>query len=84
MSDETKTDTTEKSKASKSSKKTTKMTAPAPVAVKVAQPTKRYSFDQWAARRGVPKRHRGGLRAFVKNPNRVRTLEDWDKCFENY
>lgn len=54
------------------------------VAKKVAKPVKRYSFDQWASRRAVKERHRGGLRAFVKNPGKHRTLEEWDKCFVGY
>lgn len=47
-------------------------------------PAKRYSFTQWAARNGVPAHHRGGLRAFVNNVSKHRTLSDWDKCFEGY
>lgn len=50
----------------------------------VVKPVKRFSFEQWAARRGVKEHHRGGLRAFVKNPNKYRTLEEWDKCFVGY
>lgn len=45
---------------------------------------KAYSFEQWAKRRGVPKHHHGGMRAFVKNPNKSRSLEQWDKLFANY
>ena len=66
-----------KKKSSAKSKTASPPPAPAPVA-------KRYSFTQWAARRGIPAHHRGGLRAFVNNVNKHRTLEDWDKCFEGY
>jgi len=54
------------------------------VAKKATKPVKRYSFDQWASRREVKARHRGGLRAFVTNPRKHRTLEEWDKCFIGY
>jgi hypothetical protein len=47
-------------------------------------PVKRYSFTQWAARNGVPAHHRGGLRAFVNNVKKQRTLAEWDACFEGY
>jgi len=49
-----------------------------------AKPARRYSFEQWASRRGVKAHHRGGLRAFTKNPDKPRTLEDWDACFKGY
>jgi hypothetical protein len=48
------------------------------------KPARRYSFEQWASRRGVKAHHRGGLRAFIKNPDKPRTLEDWDACFKGY
>jgi len=48
------------------------------------KPARRYSFEQWASRRGVKAHHRGGLRAFTKNPDKPRTLEDWDACFKGY
>jgi hypothetical protein len=50
----------------------------------VTKPAKRYTFDQWAARRGVKNHHRGGLRAFIKNSKKPRTLEDWDLGFKGY
>lgn len=62
-------------------------TAPAPVKKVAAAPkkkAKRYSFDKWAARRGVKKHHKAGLMAFVKNVNKLRTLEEWDECFKGY
>jgi hypothetical protein len=45
---------------------------------------KRFSFEQWAARRGVPSHNRGGLRAYVNNVSKHRTLEEWDECFRGY
>jgi hypothetical protein len=52
---------------------------------KRVRPPKLYSFEQWAARKGIPPHHRGGLRAFVKkNPDRHRTEEQWDECFKGY
>lgn len=45
---------------------------------------KLYTFDQWAARKGVPQHHRGGMRAFVSNVNKSRSLEAWDKLFSEY
>lgn len=47
-------------------------------------PNRRYNFIQWAVRRGVKTRHQPGMRAFVKNPNKPRTIEEWDKLFETY
>jgi len=57
-----------------------------PVAQKVSSipKVKRYSFEQWAARNGVPSHHRGGLRAYVNNVSKHRTLEEWDECFKGY
>lgn len=49
-----------------------------------AKPVKRYSFDQWAARSGVKEHHRKGLRAFIKNSKKHRTLAEWDACFKGY
>lgn len=54
-----------------------KKAAPAPF-------VKRYSFDQWASRRGVKNHHRGGLRAFITNSKKSRTLAEWDACFTGY
>ena len=47
-------------------------------------PGKRYTFTQWAVRRAKKPHHQPGLRAFVKNPNKARTIEEWDKLFEKY
>lgn len=62
-------------------KKLVKKAAPRP-APKL--PKKLFTFDQWAARNGVPTHHRGGMRAFVENPNKPRSLEDWDMAFLDY
>lgn len=45
---------------------------------------KKYTFEKWAARKGIPVHHRPGLRAYVKTINKLRTLEDWDECFKAY
>ncbi len=47
-------------------------------------PNRRYTFTQWAVRRGVKTRHQPGMRAFIKNPNKPRTIEEWDKLFVTY
>ena len=49
-----------------------------------AKPVKKYSFEQWASRRGVKSHHRAGLRAFITNSTKHRTLEEWDACFIGY
>jgi len=70
--------------------KAPKKSAPKKAATKKAapkaavKPARRYSFEQWASRRGVKAHHRGGLRAFIKNPDKPRPLEDWDACFKGY
>jgi len=62
--------------------------APTPVAkprpIKFVEATKTYSFEQWVTRRDIPIHHRRGLRAFIKNPDRHRSLEAWDALFVNY
>ena len=56
-----------------------------PVRITNARPEKLLSFEQWAARKGIPSHHRGGMRAFVKkNPSRHRTAEQWDACLVGY
>lgn len=64
---------------------------PEPVVVQqpvVSQAPKRrvrgLSLAQYAAQRQVKRHHLGGMRAFIKNPDRVRTLEEWDKVFRDY
>jgi len=72
--------------APKAAKKKAAPKAAKKVAAKAApaKPSRRYSFEQWASRSGVKAHHRGGLRAFIKNPDKPRTLEDWDACFKGY
>lgn len=88
--EKTTTSSTAKSSGSKSSStkkktetsvKTAKKTRPAP-----RRPARKrtYTFEQWAQRRGVPSHHKGGLRAYVPNVNKSRTLEEWDACFKDY
>jgi hypothetical protein len=68
-------------KAVKAAPKKRKVAAKRPP---VTKPVKRYTFEQWAARRGVKNHHRGGLRAFIKNSTKPRTLADWDLGFKGY
>lgn len=56
----------------------------APARRPAVKPEKRYSFEQWASRRGVKEHHRGGLRAFITNSKKHRTLAEWDACFKGY
>jgi hypothetical protein len=49
-----------------------------------ALPVKRFTFEQWAAQAGVKDQHKSGLRAFCKNTDKLRTIEDWYIIFENY
>ena len=61
--------------------------AEAPVQVAVAapaSPARRVSFEQWAAKRSIKDNHKRGMRAFVKNPDRLRTIADWDEAFKAY
>lgn len=58
---------------------------PKEVAVPVpAAPVKRFTFEQYAVQRMIKEHHKSGLMAYCKNPNKLRTLEEWDKAFENY
>ncbi len=57
---------------------------PAPARRAAVKPEKRHSFEQWASRRGVKEHHRGGLRAFITNSKKHRTLAEWDACFKGY
>ncbi len=45
---------------------------------------RRYTFTQWAVRRGKKPQHQPGMKAFVKNPDKPRTIEEWDKLFVTY
>lgn len=46
--------------------------------------TREYTFEQWARRQGVKQHHKGGLRAYVPDVERARSLEEWDACFKDY
>lgn len=76
------------SKKSESSQaKTVKKEAPAPSFKKSrpkARPARKFSFDQWAKRKGVKPHHMAGLRAYCSNPHKPRTLDEWEKVFVNY
>jgi len=45
---------------------------------------KRISFIQYAALKDIPERRRPGLLAFIKYPQKKRSIEEWDSCFKNY
>ncbi len=45
---------------------------------------RKYSFNHWAAARGKKLHHIPGLRAFCKDHNKHRTIEEWDKVFKSY
>jgi len=42
------------------------------------------SFDQFTEKAKVKHSHKAGMRAFVKDAHRPRSLEDWSKLFINY
>lgn len=54
------------------------------VQVSAVAPARRVSFDQWAAKRAIKESHRRGMRAFIKTPDRVRTIAEWDEAFKAY
>jgi hypothetical protein len=64
-------------------KKVIKKTASTPKA-SMPRHARVYTFAQWARRRGAKQHHKGGLRAFVSNVDRSRSLEEWDDCFKDY
>ena len=51
---------------------------------KKARPARKFSFEQWAKRKGVKAHWMAGLRAYCSNPHKARTLEEWEKCFKDY
>lgn len=51
---------------------------------RIAPVERRISFDQWAARSNIPAHNRRGRRAFVKNPDALRTLAEWNTLFKNF
>lgn len=59
--------------------------APVPIRRTVStRKPKLVSFDVWAKKRGIKDHHKGGMRAYVKNPDQPRTEESWDKLFTDY
>lgn len=70
-------------KASSSKAEEPKAPEPRPVASFPAR-KRTYTFEQWAKRRGIVSHHRGGMRAYVRDVRRSRTLEEWDDCFKDY
>ena len=59
--------------------------APKPVPVPVPKPkVKKVTFTQYAVLKNIPERHRPGLKAFVKFPQKKRSIEEWEKCFKDY
>lgn len=68
----------------RATKKAKASAALTPLPIPITPPVKRFSFDQWAARNNVLPRHRPGLRAFVNNVSKHRTLEEWEACFKGY
>ena len=45
---------------------------------------KLFSLEQYAFREGKPSKHIPGMRAFVKNPEKKRTLKEWASLFSQY
>lgn len=45
---------------------------------------KRMNFDSYARRKGFKPTHIPGRKAYCKNPNIPRTLEEWDAFFKAY
>lgn len=42
------------------------------------------TLEQYASQKGIKPQHLGGMRAFISNPSRLRTLEGWESVFSNY
>jgi hypothetical protein len=50
-----------------------------------AKPEKKITFAQFVARNAsIKKHHASGLRAFVKNPDKLRTEKEWQRVLQNY
>ncbi len=81
VSEDTSPAVAKKAPAKKKSRKKASGSKPKPAAIRRARV---YRFEQWAARRGVPQHHQGGLRAYVRDVHKPRTLEEWDECFKDY
>lgn len=50
----------------------------------VAQVEKKMTFDRYAKRKGVKATHLAGMKAYCKNPNTPKTVEQWDEVFKAY
>lgn len=57
-----------------------------PVEVKAPVRVRRnvITFTQWAKSKGVRPRHFAGMQAFLTNPDRSLTSEEWDEIFSKY
>jgi len=65
------------------SKEEAQVTVPSSRPKKV-KPAKRFTFDQYARKKGFREQHVPGLRAFVKNPRMRKTVEEWDDLLKDY
>lgn len=89
MSDETeKIETTEeitkpRKKASKKAASAAEKKTPVRKAT-MPRRARTYTFEQWARRREVKQHHKRGLRAYVPDIERSRSLEEWDDSFKDY
>jgi hypothetical protein len=83
MSDKEKTD---KGTLGSTPKESSKKRSTKKAARKASMPRRArvYTFEQWARRRGVKQHHKRGLRAYVPDVERSRSLEEWTDCFKDY
>lgn len=85
MSEETKKNTENKPAKKENASSDVKKAVKKPASVEKAVPAKkRYSFEQWLVRRAIPTHHKRGMRAYVKNIKKSRTLEEWDEAMKGY
>ena len=42
------------------------------------------TFTQWAKQKGIKTRHFAGMQAFLTNPDRPLTSQEWDEIFSKY
>lgn len=55
------------------------------VVAPVKKPVRKITFEQFVARqKHIKKHHVAGLRAFVSNPDKLRSEEEWKTLFSNY
>ena len=52
--------------------------------VREVVPERTVSFEQYAQKRGIPRHHFGGRKAYVQNADVPRTLLEWDEAFKGY